>query len=141
MNAPGIRFLALDEVRAVHADQIDRYGGSHGIRDEGLLRSALAQPEAEFDGAYLHDSISAMAAAYLFHLVKNHPFVDGNKRIGTACATVFLELNGYTLDSVLDETDASGKTEFETVVLAVAEGRTSKDALKQWIESVLLPAE
>jgi death-on-curing protein len=80
------RFLTLEDVLVLHADQIDRYGGSHGIRDEGLLKSAISQPESQFEGKYLHDSIAAMAAAYLFHVVRNHPFIDGNKRVGAACA-------------------------------------------------------
>ena len=77
-------FLTLDEVLALHADRIARYGGSEGIRDVGLLKSALAAPAATFDGGYLHPTLPEMAAAYLFHLVKNHPFVDGNERVGLA---------------------------------------------------------
>ncbi|HYQ81440.1 MAG TPA: Fic family protein, partial [Anaeromyxobacteraceae bacterium] len=72
-------FLTLDEVLALHADQIGRYGGSPGLRDLGLLESALAAPRATFGGEHLHGSLPEMAAAYLFHLVRNHPFVDGNK--------------------------------------------------------------
>ena len=75
-------FLTLDEILALHADQIDRYGGSLGVRDVGLLESALAAPAATFGGRYLHGSLHEMAAAHLFHLVQDHPFVDGNKRIG-----------------------------------------------------------
>jgi death-on-curing protein len=81
-----IYFLSVDEVKVIHADQISRYGGAFGIRDEGLLSSAVAQPCGQFADQYLHKSLPEMAAAYLFHLVMNHPFVDGNKRVGVASA-------------------------------------------------------
>ena len=71
-------FLTLDEVIEIHRDMIERYGGSFGIRDEGLLESAVAMPQAGFGEQYPHSSVFEMAAAYLFHIVKNHPFVDGN---------------------------------------------------------------
>ena len=87
-------FLSLAEVIEVHADQIKRYGGQDGVRDLGLLESALAQPEASFAGEWLHPGLADMAAAYAYHLCQNHPFIDGNKRAALACALVFLELNG-----------------------------------------------
>ena len=90
-------FLSLADVIRVHADQIERYGGAAGVRDFGLLQSALAMPEASFEGEWLHRDIYEMAAAYAFHIVRNHPFIDGNKRTGLACALVFLELNGTSL--------------------------------------------
>lgn len=96
-------FLALDEVLALHADQLERYGGSPGIRDIALLQSALAMPRATFEGSFLHSTLHEMAAAYLFHLVRNHPFVDGNKRTGLMTAIVFLGLNGLVLKSRPDE--------------------------------------
>ncbi len=86
-------FLTLDDVLGIHADQIRVYGGASGLRDLELLRSAIAMPETTFDGEYLHPSAFEMAAAYLFHLVRNHPFVDGNKRTALMCAFVFLGLN------------------------------------------------
>src|SRR5580692_9224146 len=92
-----ILFLTRDEVVEIHRDQIERYGGSLGIRDEGLLQSAVAMPEASFGGERLHASISGIAAAYLFHLAMNHPFIDGNKRVGAASAIVFLKMNGREL--------------------------------------------
>jgi death-on-curing protein len=92
-------FLTLDEVLALHADQIRRYGGAAGIRDLGLLRSAIAMPEATYEGAFLHPSLFEMAAAYLFHVARNHPFADGNKRTALVCALVFLGLNGLRLDA------------------------------------------
>ena len=90
-------FLELDEVLALHADQIERYGGSHGIRDLGLLKSALAMPAATFDGQRLHATLAEQAAAYLFHVANNHAFVDGNKRIALMAALAFLGLNDHEL--------------------------------------------
>lgn len=86
-------FLTLDEVIEIHRDQIERYGGYAGIRDMGLLQSAVAMPQASFGGHFLHADLFEMAAAYLFHIVQNHPFLDGNKRVGAAAALTFLELN------------------------------------------------
>ena len=92
-------FLTLDEVLALHADQIRRYGGATGLRDLALLQSAIAMPETSYGGDYLHGNVFEMAAAYLFHLARNHPFVDGNERTALICALVFLGLNGQRLDA------------------------------------------
>ena len=92
-------FLTLDEVLGIHADQIRRYGGRPGLRDLGLLQSAVAMPETTFEGEFLHGTVFEMAAAYLFHLARNHPFVDGNKRTALMSALVFLGLNGQRLDA------------------------------------------
>ena len=97
MNEP--EFLALDEVLGIHADQIRRYGGTVGLRDLGLLRSALAMPQTTFDDEFIHGTLFEMAAAYLFHLARNHPFLDGNKRTPLMCALVFLGLNGHRLEA------------------------------------------
>jgi death-on-curing protein len=110
--------LSLDEVLAIHAHQIDRYGGALGIRDRGLLESALAMAEATFSGEDLHPTLHEKAAAYLFHLVKNHPFVDGNKRVGLAVCLVFLRLNGMKVRAT-DE-------ELVDLVLGAIENRFSK---------------
>ncbi|MEG4329587.1 Fic family protein, partial [Microcoleus sp. herbarium5] len=77
---PTPKFLFLDEVLELHDDQISSFGGTPGVRDEGLLESALAQPQATFGGQFLHSTISEQAAAYLYHIAMNHPFIDGNKR-------------------------------------------------------------
>jgi len=111
-------FLELGEILEIHRDQIERYGGSQGFRDMGLLQSALSMPGAGFGGRYLHHDIFEMAAAYLFHIVQNHPFVDGNKRTGAAAAVVFLLMNN--IDINVDE-----KT-FEQMVLSVAKGKSNK---------------
>ena len=91
-------FLGLAEVFRIHVDQVERYGGRAGIRNQGLLQSALAMPGASFGGEFLHRDLYEMAAAYAFHLCQNHPFVDGNKRTGLASALIFLELNGISID-------------------------------------------
>lgn len=122
-------FLTLDEVCAIHADQIRRYGGTEGLRDEGLLRSALAQPEAAFAGRWLHDDLAAMAAAYMYHLAQNHPFVDGNKRVAAVCGLHFLHLNGQTV--------AADQDAFATTIMDLASGALGKEALAAWIRSHL----
>lgn len=111
-------FLNLGEVLAIHEDVIRRYGGSLGIRDLALLESAIGMPQASFGGQYLHDSIPAMAAAYCFHLVANHPFLDGNKRVGAAAANVFLEMNDWVLDAKQDP--------YAEIVLSIAASRADK---------------
>jgi death-on-curing protein len=111
-------FLSLGEVLEIHREQINRYGGDPGIRDLGLLQSALAMPAAGLGGRYLHGDLYEMAAAYLFHIVQNHPFVDGNKRTGAVAALIFLALNDVII--VAEEDD------FERVVRAVAEGEAAK---------------
>lgn len=111
-------FLNLGEVLAIHEDVIRRYGGSLGIRDLALLESAIGMPQASFGGQYLHDSIPAMAAAYCFHLVANHPFLDGNKRVGAAAANVFLEMNDWVLDAKQDR--------YAEIVLSIAASRADK---------------
>jgi death on curing protein len=111
-------FLSQDEVLALHADQIDRYGGSHGLRDPGLLHSALAMPRATSGGQWLHGTLHEMAAAYLYHLVHGHAFIDGNKRVGLVTMLAFLGLNALRLDATEDE--------LVEMVLGVAAGRVSK---------------
>ena len=85
-------FLSLEEVLEIHRQQIERYGGASGVRDLSLLESAVAQPQAGFSSEFLHASIPAMAAAYLFHICRNHPFVDGNKRVAASAAITFLTI-------------------------------------------------
>ena len=87
------RFLDMNKVIRAHLSLIERYGGETGVRDAGLLHSAIAMPQASFGGEYLHTDLFEMAAAYLFHIVQNHPFVDGNKRAGATAAIIFLKIN------------------------------------------------
>lgn len=124
-------FLTVEEVIKIQEDQIHQYGGSHGIRDRGLLESAVAQAEASFGGEFLHKDLFEMAAAYLYHLVENHPFIDGNKRAGTATALVFLEVNRIELDSALDDIRTSGRTGLEEIVLNVIAKKISKQSLAE----------
>lgn len=114
-------FLSAHRIVQIHRDQVNRYGGSQGIRDQGGLESAIAQAEATFGGAFLHEFPHGMAAAYLYHLVQNHPFIDGNKRVGAMAAYVFLRLNGFDLDAP--------EAEFEALVMSVARGETPKEAI------------
>ncbi|MGO9270007.1 MAG: type II toxin-antitoxin system death-on-curing family toxin [Terriglobia bacterium] len=102
----------------IHRDQIERYGGLEGVRDLSLLQSAVAAPAAGLGGGYLHEDLFAMAAAYLFHIARSHPFLDGNKRTGAVAATVFLTLNGIELNA--------SESAFETTVLGAADGTIPK---------------
>ncbi len=112
------QFLTLEEVLEIHRDQIARHGGAVGLRDMGLLQSAVAMPSAGFGDTYFHSDIFEMAAAYLFHIVGNHPFIDGNKRTGTAACLMFLRMNDVGIDY---DQDSLGD-----LTLAVAEGRMQK---------------
>ncbi|MEI8259440.1 MAG: type II toxin-antitoxin system death-on-curing family toxin [Deltaproteobacteria bacterium] len=113
-----VRFLGLEDVLALHADQIERYGGSSGVRNLALLESAVAAPEASFGGEYLHATLPEMAAAYLFHLAQNHAFVDGNKRVAAAAMVMFVYLNDRELEC--DDDDLVELT------LSIASGRRTK---------------
>jgi death-on-curing protein len=116
-------FLTYEEVIEINLDQVRRYGGTAGVRDEGLLLSALAMPQTGFGDEYAHKDLFEMAAAYLFHIVKNHPFIDGNKRCGAVAARVFLILNGADVD--LSEDAAYD------LVIATAEGRADKQQIAE----------
>jgi len=120
-------FLTLGEVIEIHRDQIERYGGDPGLRDLGLLQSAMAMPAAGFGGHYLHTDLFEMAAAYLFHITQNHPFIDGNKRTGAVASLVFLSLNNVEIES--DE------EKFERIVLGVAQGKIEKAAVAEFFRT------
>jgi len=119
-----ILFLGVDDVIAIHEDTIEHEGGRAGVRDRGLLESAVMMPRARFEGRYLHEGLPAMAAAYLFHIAMDHPFIDANKRTALAAALVFLAANGIEEDL--------GEEEVERVTLAVAAGTMGKDELTAW---------
>ncbi len=121
-------FLDLNRVLAIHRSVIERYGGSEGIRDAGLLHSAVAMPQAGFGGQLLHPDLFEMAAAYLYHLVQNHPFVDGNKRVGAASAIVFLAMNDTPLHP-----DEEGLVE---ITLRVATGQAGKKEIAAFFRSL-----
>lgn len=122
-----LRFLELPEVLTIHESSIDQFGGAYGVRDQGLLDSAINMPRQAFGGDFAHTVPFGMAAAYAFHICKNHPFVDGNKRTALGAMVVFLRLNGWTLNA--DEMDAANR------ILALAEGTLDKESLSQWIEA------
>jgi death-on-curing protein len=119
-------FLGVEHVLAVHHRVIAEFGGDPAVRDMALLESAVAMPAARFGGAYLHDGLPAMAAAYLFHICKGHPFVDGNKRTAEVTAEVFLLLNGLRL-RVRDDA-------VERLTVGVAEGRVSKEKATEFFQ-------
>jgi death on curing protein len=121
VSADAPLFLDVEDVLEIHALQLEVYGGGAGLRDCGLLESAVAQPQTWLGGGFADTGLLAMAAAYLFHIVSNHPFVDGNKRAGMLAAVVFLDLNGIRLDQPTDALYA--------LTMGVAEGRLGKAAV------------
>lgn len=120
-------FLTFAEVIEIHDYQIEHFGGATGLRDIDLLKSAIGMPSATFGGVFLHPTIYEMASAYLFHLVENHPFVDGNKRVGAMAALIFLDLNGIDFD-VSDE-------DFTAMVLRVASGKMLKAEITLFLKT------
>lgn len=121
-----IKFLTKELTLLFHEDLIQRYGGSHGVRDENLLDSALAQPKSMFEGRYLHKSIYEMAAAYGYHLCQNHPFIDGNKRIALTVMYTFLYVNGHRIK--LNEKEAY------LLIMSIADGSLSKQELADYLK-------
>ena len=117
------RWLTLAEVRAVHEKQLKRFGGPPGVRDEGALESALSRPVNRFH--YGETELAALAAAYAFGLARNHAFVDGNKRIAFLAMMMFLRLNGVRFAP--DQANATA------IILSLAAGDTSEEALTRWI--------
>ena len=120
-----IAFLGVEDLLLLHADTIERDGGLSGVREYGLLESAAAMPRQQFGGHYLHEDLPAMAAAYMYHVSQNHPFVDGNKRVAVMAAYVFLDANGVEF--------APAPKELESIALKVAAGQLSKDQLTDWM--------
>ncbi len=120
-----VDFLSYQDALHIHKRQLERYGGGVGLRDQGLLESAIETPRSGFGDTYFHAFPFEMAAAYLFHIVNNHPFVDGNKRTGLACAHAFLQLNGYRL--------TLGQQLYQ-IVIDVATNQLSKDELADILE-------
>jgi death-on-curing protein len=117
-------------VEALHADQILEHGGSLGIRDEGLLESALARPKQKWHYAPDTD-LATLAAAYAFGIAKNHPFIDGNKRAALVAAYTFLAINDSELEAP--------ELEAVSTILGTADGSLSEDDLASWIRSHLIP--
>jgi death-on-curing protein len=125
-------FLDIEDVLLIHEEQLPRYGGSPGIRDRGLLESAVAMPRATAGGEFAHEDLFAMAAAYAFHIAQNQPFVDGNKRTGLLTALVFLDLNGVVI------ADPEGR--LYDAMIGIAERRLDKDGLAGVLKSLAVGA-
>lgn len=119
-----IVYLSAEQLVALHAFQIERFGGLSGIRDRGGLESAAARPAMTFGGEDLYPDIAAKAAALMHALVMNHPFVDGDRRVGIAAAELFLELNGARL--------AASDAELEEPTLSAARGELAAESLAIW---------
>ena len=119
-------FLTLDEILEIHQQQVEMYGGTLGLRDSGALESAVAMPMVTFERRYLHPTIPSMAAAYLFHITQNHPFLDGNKRTGANAAITFLRLNDWE--------PTFSEEQLVQTALAVATGTLGKQDLVAFFE-------
>lgn len=124
-----MRYLTIEQVMDLHRLVIAQSSGSGGIRDINALESAIAQPTMTFDGADLYPTVAAKAAALAHSLIQNHPFIDGNKRIGHAAMEVFLVANGVEIDASVDEQQA--------VFIGIASGELSRAELTDWIEQNL----
>lgn len=129
MNEP--EWLDIELVFDFHAEQLALFGGADGIRDRGLLESALARPINKF--AYGETELAALAAAYGFGIARNHPFVDGNKRTALASMIVFLGLNGIDLDATQEEATA--------IILGLAGGEIPEEILANWIADHMKPLD
>ena len=119
------RFVSIEEAETLHETAVLQYGGSLGLRDRSALESAMAQAQQAFGGSFLHAWPFGMAAAYVYHIAKNHPFVDGNKRTGFAVCVAFLRMNGWNLDT--------SETAAEKFVLDVVTGTQTKDSAAEWL--------
>jgi death-on-curing protein len=113
-------------VLTIHADLLQRYGGEPGLRDPGLLESALAQPRMTAGGREIHKTLFDKAAAYGFHVCNNHPFIDGNKRVAFVLMDVFLQRNGWEI--------ISSEEEAYTTMISLASGKLSKAQLGIWLK-------
>lgn len=122
-------FLTVDEVLQVHAYQVTEFGGAPAVLNIELLESAIAMPAQAFGGQFVHEDLAGMAAAYLFHIVKNHPFEDGNKRTGMHAAILFLDLNGQDLKIPVDEG--------EDLTLNVAKGIAGKKQIAEFFRALM----
>jgi death-on-curing protein len=125
-----VAFLSVDDVLMIHSRTIEEFGGDPGLRDRGLLESAVAMPHSTFDGADLHSGLASKAAAYHFHLCANHAFVDGIKQVAVAVAEFFLLINGFELSASDDE--------MEELTLGVAGSQLSKDQVTGFFEKFIM---
>ena len=121
-----VHFIPKDVGLTIHADLLQRYGGEPGVRDVGLLDSALAQPKMTYSGKYVHRSLFNKTAAYGFHVCKNHPFVDGNKRVAFVLMDIFLQKNGWEI--------ISPEEEGYRMMMDLASGKLTKARLSSWLK-------
>ena len=128
-----MRFLSTFKVLELHHRLIEKSKGIAGVRDFSLLESALAQPRMTFDGSELYPTLEEKAVALAFSLIKNHPFVDGNKRIGHAVMEVFLVQNGFEIHATTDDQEAT--------ILKIASGELSREDFVDWLRSRLVPTK
>ena len=126
MPSRPLRYLSAADVLLIHRDSIEHEGGISGVRDMGLLESAVAVPRQRLFGVELHPDLAAKAAAYLYHIAGNHPFLDGNKRTAALAALVFLHVNGAQR---LPEPN-----DLEEATLGIAAGEISKVELVEWMQ-------
>jgi death-on-curing protein len=126
-----MRYLTLEEVLELYQRIIEQSGGSAGISNLNGLESAIAQPQMTFAGEELYPTIVEKAVALGFSLIKNHPFIDGNKRIGHAAMEVFLVLNGFEISAAVDEQ--------EQVILKVASGELGREEFVEWLNKHIVP--
>jgi death-on-curing protein len=127
----GPEWLDIDIVLDFHAEQLALFGGADGIRDRGLLESALARPQNKF--AYGERNVATLAAAYGFGIAQNHPFIDGNKRTALASMIVFLGLNGLDLDAPQEAATA--------MILSLAVGEITEELLARWLSDHVVPLD
>ena len=125
------RFLEVKHIDEILKDQLDRYGGEYGVRDAGLMESAVAAPRALFGRDLLHADPLTQAGAYLFHLCSNHPFLDGNKRVALASALVFLDLQDI---EVYDHND-----QLYELTMTIARSEISKEEATRWLATLCKP--
>jgi death-on-curing protein len=118
-------YLSIEQILSIHRAQVSRFGGSHGLRERGTLEAAVARPQMTFGGEDLYPGIPEKAAALMHSLVMNHPFIDGNKRVGAHAAIAFLIANGFSPEF--------SPAELVEVTLATAQGEMSAEALAIWI--------
>ncbi|MBX3351327.1 MAG: type II toxin-antitoxin system death-on-curing family toxin [Phycisphaeraceae bacterium] len=128
-----VQHLNLDDVLFIHSLAIEDQGGDHGIRDHGLLESAMAQPKQSFGGSPVHTTLEEVAAAYLFYICRNHPFIDGNKRAGYGAMIGFLAVNGVGVRARRDEA--------VEMVLAIASGVSGREAIVEWVKPRMHPLD
>ena len=121
-----MKYLTAEQVLFIHSRLIDETGGSHGIRDLGLLQSAVSRPMATFGGEDLYPDIFQKAAALMESLIKNHPFIDGNKRTAISSTGLFLRINGYNLET--------SQKELEDFTLDMATGKVSLNDAAKWFK-------